>query len=328
MTPAFNRVLGAMAAVVLSVLPTFASAQAWPNKTVKFIVPLGPSSGADITARLLADRLQTKWGQPVVVENRTGGDGLVGIQAFLSANDDHTLYFGPAATYIAHPFTRDKLPYNPSDIVPIVRTTVTVVAVSVPAGMGVGSLKEFVELVRKNPGKMNWSAVTGLNDFQMTAFVKTAGLDMARVAYRDLNQAVNDLGENRIQVYSSAYATVRPAVESGKLKVLAITNVQRFEAIVPGIPTAREAGFPVLEFDGLVGIHGMPIVSAAARDKIMNDTIEALRDPVVAQRLTAGGTAVVPGTTAEFLKSIESLKATAAATSKVVDMKQAVEPAK
>ena len=321
--------IAAIAALALTPLaPGDARAQAWPNKTVKFVVPLGPSSGTDITARLLADRLQTKWGQPVVVENRTGGDGLVGITAFLGANDDHTLFFGPAATYIAHPFTRDKLPYNPTDIVPIVRTTVTVVSVAVPVGLGVSNLKEFADLVRRNPGKMNWSAVTGLNDFQMTAFVKAAGLDIARVVYRDLNQAVNDLGENRIQVYSSAYATVRPAVQSGKLKVIAITNAQRFEQILPGIPTAREAGFPVLEFDGLVGIHGMPNVSAAAREKIMRDTIEALKDPIVAERLTAGGTAVVPGNTAEFLKAIESLRATAAATSKVVDMKEVTAPEK
>ncbi len=315
------RILCALAAALVAVLPSLAQAQAWPNKTVKFIVPLGPSSGADITARLLADRLQQKWGQPVVVENRAGGDGLVGITAFLSANDDHTLFFGPTASYVAHPFMRASLPYNPADIVPIVRTTVTVVSVTVPVVLGVGTLKEFVELVRKQPGKMNWSAVTGLNDFQMTAFTKTAGLDIARVVYRDLNQAVNDLGENRIQVYSSAYATVRPAVQSGKLKVIALTNNSRFEKILPGIPTAREAGYPALEFDGLVGIHGMPNVSQAARDKIMNDTIEALRDPVVAERLTGGGTAVVPGNTAEFLKAIESQKLGAAATSKIVDMK-------
>jgi tripartite-type tricarboxylate transporter receptor subunit TctC len=317
-----------MAAAALAALPTLAAAQAWPNKTVKFIVPLGPSSGADITARLLADRLQTKWGQPVIVENRAGGDGLVGITAFLGANDDHTLLFGPTASYTAHPFMRDKLPYDPKDIVPIVRTSVTVVSVAVPATLGVSTLKELVDLVKKNPGKMNWSAVTGLNDFQMMAFTKTAGLDIARVAYRDLNQAINDLGENRIQIYSSAYATARPAVQSGKIKVIAITNSQRFEKILPGVPTAREEGYPSLEFDGLVGIHSMPMLAQAARDRIMKDTIEALRDPVVAERLTAGGTAVVPGTTDEFLKAIELQRATALATSKIVDMKAATAPAK
>jgi tripartite-type tricarboxylate transporter receptor subunit TctC len=316
-----KRMTACLLAAAAAFMPALASAQGWPTKTVKFIVPLGPSSGADITARLLADRLQTKWGHPVVVENRAGGDGLVGITAFLSANDDHTLFFGPSATYVAHPFMRDKLPYDPKDIVPIVRTSVTVVSVAVPSTMGVNNLKELVDVVRKNPGKMNWSAVTGLNDFQMMAFTKTAGLDIARVAYRDLNQAVNDLGENRIQVYSSAFATARPAVQAGKIRVIAITNSQRFEKILPGVPTAREEGYPALEFDGLVGIHGTPQVSQAARQRIEKDTIDALKDPVVAERLTAGGTAVVPGTTAEFLKAIEAQRATALATSKIVDMK-------
>lgn len=293
-----------------------APAQPWPNRSVKFIVPLGPSSGADITARLLAERLQTKWGQPVVVENRAGGDGLIGIQSFLSANDDHTLFFGPTATYTAHPYTRTSIPYNVADIIPIVRTTVTLVTVAVPTTLGVNTLDEFVKLVRSKPGQMNWSAVTGLNDFQFGSFVKSAGLDIARVAYRDLNQAVNDLSEGRIQVYSSAYATVRPAAQGGKAKIIALTNTSRYENILPGVPTSREAGYPALEFDGLVGIHGTAAVSEAARRKIEADTIDVLKDPQIAERLVAGGTALAPGDQATFLKAIETQKAVAAATAK------------
>jgi tripartite-type tricarboxylate transporter receptor subunit TctC len=313
---------GAVALLALaSAAATCAAAQNWPTRTVKFIVPLGPSSGADITARLLADRLQTKWGHPVVVENRAGGDGLVGITAFLSANDDHTLFFGPTASYTAHPWTRTSIPYNAKDIIPIVRTTVTVVAISVPTSLGINSLKELVDAARKQPGKMNWAAVTGLNDFQFGAFVKTSGVDIVRVPYRDLNQAVNDLGENRIQVYSSAFATVRPATESGKVKPIALNNSRRFETILPGVPTAREEGFPVLEFDGLVGIHGMPNVQQSVRKKISDDVIEILKDPKIAERLTAGGTAVVPGDTEEFTKAIEAQRQTAATTGKLLGLK-------
>ncbi|CAN0181983.1 unnamed protein product [Phaeothamnion confervicola] len=320
--PNFSSHIGKLAAALVVLLPAGVSAQNWPSRTVKFVVPLGPSSGADITARLVADRLQTKWGQPVVVENRTGGDGLVGIQAFLSANDDHTLFFGPTASYTAHPYMRTSVPYNAADLVPIVRTTVTVVSVAVPTALGVNTLKELIDIANKQPGKLNWSAVTGLNDFQFGAFVKVAGADMVRVPYRDLNQAVNDLGEGRIQVYSSAYATVRPAIESGKIKSIAITNSAR-APMLPDIPTAREAGFPALEFDGLVGIHGVPAVSQSTRAKIAADTIEALRDPVIKQRLTAGGTVVLPGTTEEFAKAIEHQKAVAAQTAKVLGVSPA-----
>ncbi len=324
----FRAVAGAF--VLLVVAPVLAAvvapvggaaAQGWPTRTVKFVVPLGPSSGADITARLLSERLQAKWGHPVIVENRAGGDGLVGITAFLSANDDHTLFFGPTASYTAHPWTRTSIPYNVKDIIPIVRTTVTVVAISVPTSLGINSLQELVAKARKEPGKMNWSAVTGLNDFQFSSFVKLSGIDMVKVPYRDLNQAVNDLGENRIQVYSSAFATVRPAVLGGKVKVIALNNSTRFEQILPGVPTAREAGFPALEFDGLVGIHGMPNVSAEARKRIMTDVIEVLKDPKIAERLTSGGTVVVPGDTAEFTKAIDSQRSTAEATGKALGLK-------
>lgn len=307
---------------LLAVFPHLAAAQSWPQRAVRFIVPLGPGSGADITARLLSDRLQSKWGQPVVVENKAGGDALLGITAFLSANDDHVLLFGPTATYTAHPYTRTSIPYNVNDIVPIVRTTVTVVTVVVPTVLGIDSLGGLIDMARKQPGKLNWSAVTGLNDLQFLAFVKTAGVDMVRVPYRDLNQAVNDLGENRIQVYSSAYATARPAVEGGKIKIIALTNTARVK-MLPDVPIAREAGFPALEFDGLVGIFGTPQVSPAAREKIAKDVIAFLDDPAIADRLTAGGTVVSPGDTAAFVASIENQKAVAAQTAKVLDLKVA-----
>ena len=114
---------------------------------------------------------------------------------------------------------RTSIPYNVKDIVPIVRTSVTVVIVAAPTSLNINSLRELMELAKKEPGKLNWSAATGLNDFQFMAYVKTAGVDMVRVPYRDLNQAVNDLGESRIQAFSGAYATVRPAEEGGKIKI-------------------------------------------------------------------------------------------------------------
>ena len=100
-------------AVILSVLSLHALPQSWPQRTVKFVLPLGPGAGADIGARLFADQLTRRWGQPVVVENRPGGDGVVAINAVVSARDDHTLLWGPASTFVGHPYVFDKLPYDP-----------------------------------------------------------------------------------------------------------------------------------------------------------------------------------------------------------------------
>src|SRR5215470_5763057 len=131
-----------------------ASAQtSWPQRNVRFIVPLGPGSGADIGARLFADRLTARWGKPVVVENRPGGDGIVAIAAFVGAHDDHTLLFSPAATFTAHPFLHDKLPYEQSDLAPIARVSNTIVVIVAPTSLKVGSLVELIDLARAQPGK-------------------------------------------------------------------------------------------------------------------------------------------------------------------------------
>src|SRR4051794_22459796 len=105
----------AVAAGALFAAQAPAQAESWPTRPVRFIVPFGPGAGADIGARLFADKLSQKWGQAVVVENRPGGDSIVAIQAFLSANDDHVLLFGPAGNFTVHPFNYSKLSYNPAD---------------------------------------------------------------------------------------------------------------------------------------------------------------------------------------------------------------------
>ena len=115
------------------------SAQTWPTRPVRFIVPLGPGSGVDITARLFADKLSRKWGQPVVVENKPGGDAFIAITAVITAHDDHMLLFAPASTFTAHPLLHDKLPYKPKDLVPIARVTNTLIAVGVPTELGVST---------------------------------------------------------------------------------------------------------------------------------------------------------------------------------------------
>src|SRR6516162_463517 len=106
--------LALLASLALASAPLRAQSPAWPQRPVKFIVPLGPGSGADIGARLIADRLPARWGKPVVIENRPGADGLVAIQAFVAANDDHTLLCSPSGSFTVHPYQYEKLPYTPA----------------------------------------------------------------------------------------------------------------------------------------------------------------------------------------------------------------------
>jgi len=304
-----------LSAIVLSGM--HAAAQTWPQRPVKMLLPLGPGSGADIGARLIAEKLSARWGQPVVVENRPGGDGFVAITAFTSARDDHTLLFGPASSFTAHPYLHAKLPYDPRDLAPVARVSATLITLGVPPSLNVKSLAELVAMVRAQPGKMNWATITGATDLVLAGFLKSEGLDMAKIPYRDPVQALNDVAEGRLHLYWAALAIVRGAVQAGRIKVLAITASQRAK-VLPDTPIVAEAGFPGLTFDGLVGIYGTRDMPNVLREKIASDVRAALTDPVIVSRLEATGQVVVPGSAADFAASIEKQRAGVAAVAKVL----------
>ncbi len=312
----------ALIAAACALTPAYA--QSYPQRAVRFILPFGPASGVDITARLLGDRLAARWGKPVVVENRPGGDGLVAINAFTSANDDHTLLFVPASTFTAHPYTHDKLPYDAErDLLPIANVTVIVVALAVPTSLKIGSLADFVALARAQPGTLSVAAAAGNSDFIMAGFLNKMGLQVAKVPYRDIMQAPNDLGEGRIQLLMTSYASMRPLIDAGKLRVLAVTSRRRV-GIAPDIPTVAEAGFPFLGLDSLIGIFGPPAMSSALRERIAAD-VEAVvaADPAIPTRLAATGQIVDVRGPAEFAAGIKEIRDQLAAIAETLGIKAA-----
>src|SRR5262245_12676694 len=294
-----------LAVLVLAAKPS--TAQTWPQRAVKFIVTLGPGSGVDIGARLIGDRLSRRWGQPVVVENRPGGDGLVAISAFVGANDDHVLLAAPSGSFTAHPFIYKNLPYKPADIVPIARISNTIVVMAVPASLEVKSVAKLVAMARAQPGKLNWAGTTGSNEFLFAAFLKNAGLSMSKVPYRNLVEAANDLATGRIHINVTAFAIARPQIEAGKVKLLAVTNSRR-SAVLPDVPTAAEAGYPELTLDGLVGFFGPPIMPERIREGIAADVREAM-DATVEERLNTTGQVPNFGGPAAFAAEIEQQRA-------------------
>src|SRR5256885_12514842 len=281
-----------------------AQTQSWPTRSVRFLVPLGPGSGVDITARLIADKLAAKWGKPVVVENKPGGDAILAITAFTQANDDHTLLMAPTSTFTAHPFLHEKLPYEVKELVPIARVSNTVVAVGVPTSLGINTIDDLLKRAKAEPGKLNSASATGPNHFVAAGFLKQAGADIARVPYRDAVQAINDLAESRIQLYVAAYAIMRPQVQAGKVKVIAITNSER-APMLPDVPTAKESGHPALGIDGLVGLFGPKEMAKELRDRIAADVMAAAADPDVAAKISSTGQIVRPGGADEFAKEID-----------------------
>jgi tripartite-type tricarboxylate transporter receptor subunit TctC len=298
-----------------------AAQQAWPTKTVRLILPFGPASATDITARLFADRLSKRWGKPVVIENRPGGDGLVSLNAFVDAHDDHALWYGPAGVFNVLPYGHDTLPFDVKrDIVPIVSISQVVLALSMPATMNVNSVDEMVKLIRAQPGKLNGAASQGISDFLLFGFVKQKGLDIARVPYRDIMQAPNDLVQSRIQVLSTSYAVVQPLANAGRIKVLVVTSRQRAPS-APDIPTAIEAGYPDLTFESIGGVFGPPSMPDALRESIAADFKNVAEDPIIAKRLGDTGQILSVLGPAEFAESIDQQRDKLADLAKVLGLK-------
>jgi tripartite-type tricarboxylate transporter receptor subunit TctC len=298
------------------------AARAWPQRTVKFILPLGFGSGTDIAARLIAEKLSARWGRLVTVENRPGVDGFVAVAIFTELRDDHTLFFGPASVLTAHHYRYDQLPYDEDDLSPIARVLAAVVTVCVPASLGVNSLPELVAMIRAQPGRLNWATMTGATDMIVAGFLKSAGLDMTRIAYHDPVQAVVDVAKGRLHFYQAALAIMQAQAQAGRVKIVAITASER-SSVLPDVPTVAETGFPALTFDGLVGIYSTRDMPAGLRKRIAGDVQTVLADPAIVTRLLATGQVVVPGSAAEFAAAIDRQRADIAKVAKVLNLKAA-----
>ena len=315
----FWRVEAVLALLVVA-FATPGQAQNWPTRTVKFIVPFGPGAGADIGARLFAEKLQTKWGQPVVVENKPGGDGIIGIQAYLGANDDHVLMFGPSGGFTVHPFTYSKLTYNQTDIIPIARVSITILGVAVKKDAAYNNLEDFTRAARAAPGTFNSGLVQGITELTFWGYQHQEKLQITQVPYRDINQAPVDLGEGRIQVVMAALAVIQPMLSADRIKLIAMTTKERVKA-APEIPTAREQGYTSLEMEGMAGLFGIKSMSEQLKEKIAADLRDATADGSIANRLAATGQIVNIGGPQEFARSIAEQSANVAAVVKAIDLK-------
>jgi tripartite-type tricarboxylate transporter receptor subunit TctC len=293
----FNRraAMAMTGGVLLAGAGARAQTTTWPTRPVRWIIPFGPGSGVDVGARLLTDRLAEKWGQPVVVDNRPGGDGIIAMTAFLNANDDHVLLYCGTGSYTVHPYQIEKLTYDfQRDLAPLARVANTIMAVTATTRMNAGSLKDIIALAKAQPGKLNAAVPQGISELVFDGFVKAEGLDIQKVPYKDVVQAVPDLVEGRINIMYTSYAVVRPVATAGTAKVLAVGAQARVDTL-PNIPTAREAGVPSFELDGLSGLFGPSKMAMDVRKKIGADIVAVMADKTILERLALSGQAPAPG---------------------------------
>lgn len=297
-------VVAICALVLSSAVPATAQAQDWPQRPVRFILPFGPGSAADVAARVLGDELSLKWGKPVVVENRPGADGLLAINAIVGAKDDHMLLISSTGSFLAHPYVHKKLDYDfDRDLAPIGRIADTLLVVGVPESLKASSLSEFVALARSQP-EINLAASPGLTEFAVDAFLKGQNLKTVRVPYKELAAASRDLSESRIHFLLTSYAVVRPFVEAGKVKIIAAGTQQR-SPITKDIPSITESGYPVLATATSTAVFASSQMPAALRKKIADDMVAALKEPKVRDKIALTGQDVLPSGPDEFAQILK-----------------------
>jgi len=296
-------------------------AEIWPERNVRIVTSFPAGTGGDISARLYAERLTLRWSKPVVVENKPGADGILAVMAVVGAHDNHTLLFTNGGPITTNAFSHDRLPYEAArDLVPISSGADVSIAVSIPASLKIDSLAAFVAFARSQPGKLNWGATPGALDYVVPSFLKGAGLDLMHVSYREIAPALQDLAEARIHLYVSALASQLGMVNSGNIKVIAITNRER-SILVPEAQTTAEAGFADLAMEGFLGFFGPQDMPKDLLDRIGTDIRAVGADPAINTRLTSTGLIARTNTAAEFAEIIERERAKVAAFARAGDGK-------
>ena len=311
-----------MAAMSPAMCPADAG-EAWPTRAVKVIVPLSAGGSIDTSARLFAEQLAARWGHPVIIENMPGADGILAAKEFISRGDQHTLLYSFAGLITINPLLREKLPYDPArDLVPIASSSDNFLAIAVSSKLQAASLRELVTLARSHPTKLNWAAAPGLPYFALSGFQKGEGMGMVYVPYRDFTPAIVDLGEGRIEVVATGLTSLLPQQQAGKVRVLAVINKTRSPA-APDVPTATEAGYPQLTFDGVTGFFGWREMPGELRDRIAADVRAAADNPAIKERLAKMGIVARGSTPGEFAAAIEEQRAKVAAIATAIGMKPA-----
>jgi tripartite-type tricarboxylate transporter receptor subunit TctC len=297
-----RRVLTLAAACILAAgLASPAPAQEYPTRTIRVIVAFGAGGGTDIIGRIIAQRLQEKLGQPVVVENRPGAGGTVGNDAVARADPDgYTLGIMTAGQIIAA-VMRKSMPYDTLKAFDAISQVATAGLLMVARpDFPAGGVKELVASAKANPGKVSFAS-PGFGATQHMAavlFSQTAGIEVLHVPFRTSPEAISSVLASRVDVLFDTVTAVLGSVQSGQLKALGVTGKDRFPA-VPKVPAAIESGavpgFDVTTWYGFFGPRGMPPAVVARLNKALN---EIIAEPAVRERLTAAGV-IVQGSTPE-----------------------------
>jgi len=282
-------------------------AQQYPAKPVRIVVPFAPGGGSDFIARFMAQKLTAGLGQQVIVENKPGAGGMLGItQGVQSPADGYTLTL-IASSYTVNPSIY-KFAFDPvADITPIVQLSQGPLLIVVRPSLAVKSTQELIAMAKAKPGQINFASSGQGSVIHMATelFQSMAGIKMNHIPYKGTGPALTDTIGGQTDVFFSSTATAVPHVQSGKLRALAVTSAKRIAAL-PDVPTVAEAGvkgYEVILWHGLIGPKGMP---RPVVERINAEATKALKLKETAQQLQNDGVAPAGGTPEQFLAQIRS----------------------
>jgi tripartite-type tricarboxylate transporter receptor subunit TctC len=285
-----------------------ASAQDWPSKAVRIIVPFGAGATPDTIARLVADRLQQKLGQNFIVENKPGASGMTGTDAVAKADPDgYTIGVSIGGPLAINTLLFSKMPYDPfKDIALITMLTTQPSALTVPASLGVNSVAELVALIKKDPGKYNFGSIGNgsLSHLAMEAIAQKSNAKLLHVPYGSSPQAMTAVIRGDVQMAVMPAISVLPHVDSGAVKMLAVTTARR-SPLLPNVPTLKESGIDVEAdaWNGLIAPAGTP---EAVVKTIQREVAEALNSPELKAKFATQIMEPVGNTPAQFKAQIDS----------------------
>jgi len=292
-------VLAALAAPLFA----HAHAQAYPSKAVRIINPFAPGGATDIIARHMAQKLTEAWGQPVVVENRAGASGALGVEHVAkSAADGYTLLIATQTTHAANPALYSRLPYDAAkDFAPLTLAGSTPLALLVHPSVPASSVKELIEHAKKNPGKLAYaSGGNGTSQHLTMELLKTmTGTFMVHIPYKGAGPAMTDFLGGQVNLMFDNLPTALPHVKSGKLKALAVSTAKR-SALAPELPTMAESGLAGFDLATWFAFFAPAATPRELVEKISADMRRALAQADTRERLTGIGVDVA-GTTPEEL---------------------------